>query len=270
VKRSRLTPCLEGAVSKTVRYVERAINILFCVAESDEPITLSEICRSLDLDKATALRLLFTLQQYGLVHRDPKTRQYGPGSNIQRLRNPWQSDLLSLCRPRLDYLRRSTRETVSLVCARGLERVVVDVFTTPNELSVTPVVGTAHPIYSGASGKVLMAFMPESERDHIIELTGLKPVSPNAVSDRMAYLEILQTVRRNGYAYSIGDVTVGASALAAPIFDANGAVVAVISLRGPEVRMPAERMKQMAPLVMQVAGEISAELGFRAGERRSA
>ena len=82
---------------------------------------------------------------------------------------------------------------------------------------------------------------------------------------------MLKDIRKKGYATSIGDVTVGACALAAPVFDANGKVVAAVSLRGPEIRMPKDRLAQMAPLVVEAAARVSsAPLGYEAKEAVSA
>jgi len=95
----------------------------------------------------------------------------------------------------------------------------------------------------------------------MIEITRLKPLNPLGVTDPVTYRAILEDIRRKGYASSVGDVTMGACALAAPVFDATGRIVAAVSLRAPEIRMSAERMSQLAPLVMQAARNISSELG---------
>ncbi|MDX1604908.1 MAG: IclR family transcriptional regulator [Candidatus Competibacterales bacterium] len=243
--------------------MDRAIKVLYCVAESDRPIGLTDICRFVGLDKATAVRLLNTLEQADLIAREPKSRRYRLGLGAYRLQRPARHDLHSISRPWLEALRESTQETVSLVCPRGLERVVVDVLPAPQEFGVWPAVGTAHPIYSGASGKVLMAFMAEDERERIIQQTRLEPISPRAISDQDTYRKAIRQAQAQGYAWSVGDVNDGAAALAAPVFDASGTVVAVVAVRGPEARLSPTRMQELGPEVAQTGIEISRELGYR-------
>jgi IclR family KDG regulon transcriptional repressor len=261
---------IRGSAVNSVRAVDRAISILFDVAGSDEPLGLTEISRSTDIDKATALRLLFTLEESGLVRRDPQTRKYMVGPGVWRLTSAWRSDLRSVSQRHLEELRQATEESVSLVCPRGLDRVVILALDALHELCVVPAVGNAVPIYAGASGRVIMAFMRPEERDKIIEITRLKAVNPHKIIDKRAFLQSLETVRYTGYATSIGEVTLGSSAIAAPIFDSTGQVTAVVSLRGPEVRMTQERMTQMAPLVVEAAMAISRDIGYAPKEAKSA
>jgi IclR family acetate operon transcriptional repressor len=199
----------------TVRAVDRALTILFLVSTSTEPLGLTEISRETGIDKATALRLLFTLESFKLVRRDVETRRYLPGPGVWRLSSSWQRDLRTISHPHLEALCQATQETPSLICPRGLERVCVHAVHAPNELSIVPAVGSTQPIHFGASGKIILAYLPDKERDKIIEITKLKSSNPRAVTNRADFLKILRTVRRRGYATSSGDVTLGAAAVAA-------------------------------------------------------
>jgi DNA-binding IclR family transcriptional regulator len=143
---------------------------------------------------------------------------------------------------------------------RGLERVVLMAIEASHELRVVPALNSVVPIYSGASGKVFMAFMPEAERDRIIEVTGLKPVNERGLTDRKSFLKALEQVRKDGYAVTVGDVTLGAVAVAAPIFGRSDVLQGVVSVRGPEARMTSERVKLLAPLVVETADAISREV----------
>lgn len=253
-----------------VRAVERAISILFKVASSDEPLGLTEISRGTDIDKATALRLLLTLEEVDLVRRDQRTRRYTVGSGVWRLMASWRSDLRSVSQSHLDALRQATGESVSLICPRGLDRVVILALEALHELCIVPTVGSAVPIYAGASGRVIMAYIPDEEREKIVELTHLKPVHQHKIIDRRSYLESLETVRHNGYAVSIGEVTLGSTAIAAPVFDGTSQLIAVVSLRGPEIRLTLERTAQIAPLVVDTGLAISRDIGFSPPEAKSA
>lgn len=245
---------------KTVRSVDRALRVLLCVASAESPTGLTDISTEAEIDKATALRLLNTLELFRLVKRDASSRKYSIGTGIWQALKSYQSDLKSVAEPHLRALRDLTGESVSLVVESGIERVVLMAIEATQELRVVPTLNSVVPIYAGASGKVLMAFMPEAQRTRIIESTGLKPINDRTLIDRKSFLQSLDKVREDGYATSISDVTLGATAIAAPVLDELRAVHAVVSLRGPETRMGAERLAALAPLVMESAQRISQEL----------
>lgn len=115
-----------------------------------------------------------------------------------------------------------------------------------------------------------MAFMTDDEREKVIRITGLRPLTPAGVSDPRQFRELLVTVRRQGFAYSVGDVTIGACAVAAPIFGSSGEIIGVISVRGPEVRMPQERIASIAKVVVQAASDVSWRIGFDRERQASA
>lgn len=242
-----------------VRSVDRALRVLFCIAASPNPIGLAEISASTEVDKATVLRFLQTLETFRLVCRD-ESRRYSVGSGVWQLSRTFRRDLRLLAEPFLAALRDETGESVSLVVERGLERVVLHVVEASVELRVVPTLNRVVPIYSGASGKVIMAFKSEAERSRIIEATGLGHANKSGQIDPVTYLEQLEQVRKDGYATAIGDVSLGAAAIAAPIFDHDGALQAVVSLRGPEARMSPSRVLVLAPLVVRAADAISHEL----------
>jgi DNA-binding IclR family transcriptional regulator len=250
----------ESRPAKTVRSVERTLNILFVISGAPQAMTLSEISNASGVDKATALRLLATLESFRLVKRDEASRRYTIGSGAWQLSSSYHSELKSIAEFHMRALRDRTGESVSLVVARGLERVVLTALEASHELRVVPKLNSVVPVYSGASGKVLMAFMPDAERKRIIELTGLKPLNDRALGDKTSFLAALDDVRRDGYAVSIGDVTLGAVALAAPVVALQGELIAVLSLRGPEARLTEDRISQLAPLVAEAAHAIGGDL----------
>ncbi len=240
---------------KTVRSVERAISVLFLVAQSDRPMGLSEISRSVDLDKATTLRLLITLEGANLIQQDASTRRYLLGAAVNQLSGTWRNDLRQTARPYLKELWHGTRETVCLACPRGLERVYVEILPAMHELSDVPAIGRAYPIHVGAAGAVLMANLSEAEIDHIVEKHGLSE------SKLRRERKIWSETRRLGYACGIGNLHKGSSAIAAPVFDRDGEIVAAVVIRGPDVRLTREKLFSLAPEVKQTAAQVSEALG---------
>jgi len=257
----------EDKTVKTVRSVERTLRILFCIAGARHPMSLSEIGAEVEIDKATTMRLLNTLETFRLVKRDPGSRKYSIGSAAWQLTSAYQSDFRLAAEPHLQALKETTGESASLVVERGLERVVVTSVEATHELRVVPTSNSVVPVYAGASGRVLMAFMPDEQRDRIISITGLKPVNARGLTDRQSYLASLDKVRANGYAVSLGDVTLGTVAVAAPVFDQNRRIRAVVSLRGPEARMTPDRIDALAKLVVEAADRIGGDLFLSPMER---
>ena len=251
---------------KPVRSVERAISILFLVAQSDTPLGLSEISRSIGLDKATSLRLLSTLGNAKLVQQDPISRRYIPGSNISKLYSTWRSDIRNIAKPYMEILQRKTEETICLVCPRGMERVNIEVLPSSHELAVVPVIGSAVPIYSGASGRVFMAYLPEAECTRIIKQTNLQPVTAHSLSETGQFMKELEQVRTSGYAQTTAEVTPHSSSIAGPIFNSAGEIIAAIVVRGPESRMTDQRGAEVAPSIVETARQISDELGYDQGK----
>ena len=247
---------------KPVRAVERALAILFVVAESDRPLGLSDISRAAGFDKATVLRLLITLERAGLVIQDSRTRQYALGASVSRLSRGFRTDLRRIAHPRLESLWREAHETVCLNCARGVSRVVVDVIPADHEFSIVPAVGSALPIHLGASGKALVAYLPGEEIDRIVRECETHRDSEYAVDDVEELHRKLRYTRRNGFAWSIGDVFPGSAAVAAPVFDHTGNVAGSLTVRGPSVRMNRQRLLDLAPTVKRTADELSSALGY--------
>lgn len=240
---------------KTVRSVERAISILFLVARNDRPMGLSEISRSVGLDKATTLRLLITLEGANLIQQDVSTRRYLLGAAVNQLSGTWRNDLRQTARPFLKELWRDTLETVCLACPRGLERVYVEILPAMHELSDVPAIGRAYPIHVGAAGAVLMANLPGAEIDHIVKKHGLSE------SELQRQQKTWNDARRQGYAYGIGHPNKGSAAIAAPVFDRDGEIVAAVVIRGPHVRLTREKLISLAPEVQETAAQVSEALG---------
>ncbi|MGH2591259.1 MAG: IclR family transcriptional regulator, partial [Actinomycetota bacterium] len=146
--------------------VKRALRSLELIAEAGE-LGVTELGRRLGVHKATASRLAATLAERGLVERDPSTERYRLGFGLIRLAGAAMAglDLLSSARPVLEDLAERTRETVTIGVVSGDEVVSIDQVTGTRSIVSVSWVGNRSPLHTTSSGKVLLAFMDDAERD---------------------------------------------------------------------------------------------------------
>lgn len=243
--------------------VRRALDTLFLVAESGSGRSLTEVAAATGMSKATAFRLLRTLEERKLLRHDRVRRRYFPGNGLFQLAGLLEHSqpLREITLPHMQNLRERTKETISLVVAEGVERVTVEALASFHELRLVPAIHSRRPIYLGAPGKALLAFRSEHEIDRVIAETGLKPWTPASIRSRGELLKDLAGVRQRGYAMSIEETSEGGAAAAAPIFGPRGEVVAALNVFGPKYRMTPRMLKRYGALAATAAARISKELG---------
>lgn len=246
--------------------VRRAIDMLFLVAESASGKSLSELASALELNKATAYRLAQTLTETELFRQDAMERRYFPGDGLFRLAGFLQQNegLRTAALSYMEDLRDKTEETVSLVVAKGLERVTIEVLPSTQELKLVPALNSAKPIYAGAPGKALLAYLSEREIERVIKETGLRKIAAGTITSPEKLHQDLRRVHQVGYASSTEETVPGSAAVAAPIFDFRGEVIAALNVYGPRFRLKSKQLKQHGALVAEVARHISADLGASA------
>ena len=242
------------------RSVERAIGLLVSVCQSKQPLGLTAISREAGLDKATTLRLLSSLTRLNFLQQEPDTRRYSRGAGIFSL---WPDEVSRLTRPHLEKLTEVTGETSCLIMESGVtHRVCVDAVIPTRELRVVAQAGKTQLIYGGASGMVLLAYRAREEVEQMLDGLELMPFTDKSPTDKNKYLEMLTTIRAQGVAVLRSAIEKGTNAIAGPVFDGRGNVVAAIVLRGPDVRMSVTVMKNMKPHVLEACAEAGKDLAY--------
>lgn len=234
----------------TVRAVERALDILLVFTEHGS-LGLTEIADKVGLHKSTVHRLLASLEGKGFVVRDPVTEKYRLGFRVWELsaRLAAQSDDPgTLLLPEMERLRDLAGETISLYIREGNERIRIQAVQSNQAIRRVAPIGARLPLYVGASSKVLLAFADDEVRGRIMD----DPAWPASV-DRATFLAQLQDIRRTGYATSVEEREPGAAAVAAPIMNSGGRLVAALAVSGPSNRLHMEKMQEIAPQVMEAA-----------------
>lgn len=233
----------------TVRAVERALDILLCFTEKTE-WGLTEIANRVSLNKSTVHRLLASLEGKGFLTRDTSTEKYRLGFRVWELSTNLlrHDDPAVLLLPEMQRLRDRIGETVSLYVRDGQERVRVQAVESLQTIRRVAPIGARLPLSVGASSKVLVAYADEATQQLILNA----PAWPETV-DRSHYLAQLEQIRQEGYATSVEEREPGTSALAAPILDRTGRVLAALAVSGPAGRLTLKVMKSQARTVIDAA-----------------
>lgn len=229
-----------------------------------QPIGVAELARLLGRPKSTAQRALVTLHEGGWVRPDgsDRTRWVLTGRVLGVARQVAnQRGLRDLAQPLLERLRAETGESATLSVREGYEVVTVDFLEGTQSVRFVAPVGARVPLYVGATGKTVLAFLDEADQQAVLggELTAL---TPRTLTSADALATELARIRANGYAVSRAEVTDHICGVAAPVLAAHGTALASIAVTAPISRFAdAEELAAATRLVVDAAGQLTAELG---------
>ena len=245
-----------------VRAVERAIDILktFTVDQPEQGV--SEISHRLDIHKSTVSRILATLERGGLVERDQASRAYRLGTGILILAGNTLAHL-DLRRAATDVvhgLADACGETVDVSVLEDGRTVSIEAALSRSSLRATIWLGKYNPPHCQAVGKVLLAHAPDEVVDRI--LSGpLEQLTEHTITDEGVLRQILEKVRQTGMATAFEEMEYGLNALAVPVYDNRGEVIAALSISGPSSRLPKERLDTLLGPAQEAAARISRRMG---------
>jgi DNA-binding IclR family transcriptional regulator len=219
---------------------------------------LSELSGALGAPKSSLLLLLRPMVAEGyLLHIDGRyrlgTRMFRLAAHVLTARK-----MRGLVLPYLDELARRTQETVFFAVLDREARIAscVEVVDTPNPIRYTIPIGLTMPLYSTAAGNVLLAHQERDWQDEYLRTTRLEAVTPDTLTDPDQLRRLLDEVRQKGVAVSIGRMSVGSGAVAAPVFTADDKLMGALVVAAPAERLT-PRMQSLIDSVRQAAAHAS-------------
>ena len=253
------------AKSPSLSGVERALDILQLFAQSESStLGVTEISQALGLSKAVVYRVLSACCSKGFVEIDETTHRYRLGVSSMYLGFAYVArlDLRAVAREAMQQLMEATNETATLSIRVGWTRVYLDQVVPNRDVKMTVQIGQPFQLHAGASSKAVLAFMPEAEREEYLAEHEHVRITDLTITDPGGLRRELEAIRIKGYAVSLGERDASAGSVAAPVFDREGLVGAVISVCGPVERFRFEG-EQVAVLLLEKTQEVSRRLGFR-------
>lgn len=250
---------------RTLVSVRRAVTLLRCFSTSQPELGVTELSHKLGVHKSTVSRLLSTLQLDGIVYRNSRTGRYRLGIGLLELagRVMVHGELRQIARPLLRQLSDSTQETVNLAVLERNESINIEQ-AVPHGRRVLGFgwVGRHTPLHASSTGKVLLAFLPEPDLKQVF-LEKRAEFTEHTITDLKTLKAELIKIRNRGYATGLEELEIGLNAVAAPIYDISGGVVAAVSVTGPPSRISVERIEsKVADQVVNCAKQISIEIGY--------
>lgn len=244
----------DGSSSQpAVRALERGLDILDCFRHSDAPLPLTAVASAVGLSPSTALRILATLEKKNYLVRNEGTKQYSLGPSALQLSSascPMESLATLSLRP-LQELSLLFGESTSIYIPSGDRRVCIQRVESKHPLRQVVNIGDSLSLTVGAGGKVLTAWLESSPNYDVNRL--IPPLSP----------ALLAQIREAGYAASFNERAEGVYAVAAPVFDSSGAILAALSFSGPTARFEPGKLPDIVAAVMEKARQVSNLMGWK-------
>lgn len=248
----------EQHASRRIQAVDRAALLLRTVADSSAPPTLNELADACGINRSTAWRLLLTLEDNGLVDRDPTTGRYAVGHEVGRLAmRGGHHSLARRLRPTLARLAEASGMSASLAVATSGDPLAVDQCDPPGRRDPS-MIGWRLPLHASASGKVQFALLSEAEREEVLRQP-LPRYTGSTIADPGRLREHLATVAANGFAIDRDEWDPGWTAVAAPVL-VGGELVAMIGVMATSARFQTGDPEAAVPLVLTAAREASVSL----------
>jgi DNA-binding IclR family transcriptional regulator len=222
-----------------VQTLDRSVLVLDTVAHLGA-CTLADLVRETELARPTAHRLAVALERHGLLVRDAGGR-FVLGGRLVGWGAAAGRGLVDAAQPVLARLVAETGESAQLYVREGAHRVCVATQERRSGLRDTVPLGAVMPLAKGSGGRVLLAWADDADQFPV---------------DRKA----LETVRRKGWAQSVGEREAGVGSVSAPVRDARGVVVAAISVSGPADRLGQQPGRRLARPVVAAAHALSGDV----------
>lgn len=243
--------------------MDRALQILELLTDSPS-LGTSAIARKLGVHRSTASRLLTTLESHDVVEQVSDRGEYRLGLGLLRMAYPVSTrfDLARDSQVVCDALAEATQETSNVAILDEGYAVTITQSAGQRMVGVAgQYVGQRAPLHATSTGKLLLAYASSRVWGQL-STEALERFTSATRADLVELAEELKVIRQRGWASAVGEWEEGINALAVPVWDATGQLVAAVSVTAPDFRMPDASFETFLGALKVVATDFEARLGF--------
>ncbi len=241
--------------------VDKCFAILELLAQSKEPMGISDISRKLDLNKSSVFNIIHTLVDLNVLENQPDgksafgTRFYILG-NMAGKRSP----LIQVTRPYLEAINEKTKLSAFLGLRSDCKTILIDKVDSAYGIKVSSEVGMQMPALAGPGIKAMLSQLSDEEIDEILARTELTRYTPYSITDKAVYRNEVLEVRKQGIAYDRQEYIEGMVAFAAPIKAKSRDVQAAVWAVGLTHQVPDSSVSELTKLLKGISEEINHRL----------
>ncbi|HEX3931707.1 MAG TPA: IclR family transcriptional regulator [Nocardioides sp.] len=253
-------PGPDSVMPARVQSVDRALRLLEVVAATaPRGETVTTLAARCEINRATAWRLLGTLEARGLVERDPNTNRYRIGLAMIRMSASAGYDgLVRRTRHVLERVSEQTGETADLAVVGRHGVTYVGEVAPPSVMAINWVAREV-PLHATSTGKAFLAWLPPDEARGLLDLP-LPRYTDTTVTDPDVLMAELDGIREQGYAECAGELEPALYGVSAPILTVDARPLGVFSIWGPVSRVPVTRFAELGPIAVEAAAEVRTAL----------
>ena len=247
-----------------IRSLERGLAVLQVFSHEDPSLTLSETAARAGITRATARRILLTLERLGYVRSDG--RRFSLTPRVLRLGYAYLSSLglWQIAEPYMEQLADLTHESCSAATLDGTSLVYVARVPAKRVMTISLGVGSRLPAYPTSMGRVLLADLPPSELDDYFRQATLERLAPGTLTDERLLRRLLEQVRQQGFALVDQELEDGVRSIAVPVRGRDGRALAALNVSGHAGRVTVEQLRvEFLPHLLHAAKLIGEEAARR-------
>lgn len=240
--------------------LEKGLLVIRAFSAARRSMTMGEVAEAAGINRSSAQRMVYTLEQLGYLGKHPRTQRYHLTVRSLQLGFNYLSThtLIDIANPFLAELSNITQETVCLTEADASEMVYIARFVSAQYIPIHMPIGSRIPMYCTGSGRAYLSALAQDEALRLLNATVRVAHTMHTCTDEAELLNLLSEARMRGYAINKEELFLGDMTLAVPILNGSGRPVAAVHIVAPTSRWKLQdAQERLAPALLACARSLN-------------